>query len=312
MSITLKLHLKDLKQQHENYKADYELLEEYFSTKEFTGCFPKTLIDQLKSYHKGQDEIDLLVETLKPLVCIGSCYALCKPSQFPVGGCCYCKESGNAYIGFNMESAGHWIGYSVHGEQCTTNNALIHGEKKIDLLVISYTPCGHCRQYLNQFANRDEFLCHIVTLNRTFHLRELLPFDFRPSDLPSITFPDTSKFVIKSKVGDDVDMKFINQVIDCAKESHVDNLMCYLGVGLIIGKEIYLGNYIESCAHNPSFHPMNGAISQLTLNGKDVRDVDSIILVQYENSPFKMEETAIGIIKGYGYTHSKVTTITIG
>ncbi|ELP90536.1 cytidine deaminase, putative [Entamoeba invadens IP1] len=302
MSSVLFTHLDSLELESENklYAPIFDQVRSYFSATPFEGYFPKELLSKIFAMSESTSEDDQLVNALKPLVKIAYKYALCKPSQFPVGGCCYCKESGNAYIGFNMESEKHWIGYSVHAEQCTFNNALIHGEKVIDLLVVSYTPCGHCRQFINQFAFSKTLKIFIVTINKAFNVHDLLPYDFSPADLPEINFPDTDNFCVKKMEGDKVDDLKIEQVIKAAKKSHLDNLANYCAVGLFVKDKAFFGNFLENCAHNPSFHPMNGAISQLVLNGFGVQDVDEIVAVQYENSPFWMKETVLGVIGGYG------------
>lgn len=304
--------IQKAKEQHAEYVKDYQLVEEYFGDKEFDGVIPKELVDKLKENHRSENEEQMIIDALTPLMYMASSYAFCKCSQFPVGGCCYCKESGKAYIGFNMEADQQWIQYTVHGEQCTLNNAFIHGEKQVDILVISYTPCGFCRQFLNQLKNREELIIHIITLKKTFRLPELLPFDFRPSDLPVIEFPDVTKFTV-TKEGDDVDEKMLQEVIDCAKQSRLDNLLCYLSVGLITkDKKLFKGNYIENCAHNPSFHPMNGAISQLALSGKEMDDVEHVIVVEYAKSEFKLALSVNNILRGYGYKdNAKWTHVTL-
>lgn len=300
------------KEKHPEYVKDYELVEEYFKDKEFEGVFPKELVEKMKENHVCENEEQTIIDALTPLMYMASSYAFCQCSQFPVGGCCYCKESGNAYIGFNMEASKQWIQYTVHGEQCTLNNAFIHGEKQVDLIVISFTPCGFCRQFLNQLKNREELIIHIITLKKTFRLPELLPFDFRPSDLPVIEFPDPNKFTI-TKEGDDCDEEMIQKVVECAKQSRLDNLLCYLAVGLITkDKKLVVGNYIENCAHNPSFHPMNGAISQLALRGKDLSDVEHVITVEYDKSEFQFGTSYLNILRGYGYKdNAKITRVTM-
>ncbi|KAL7716066.1 Cytidine deaminase [Entamoeba marina] len=312
MSFVLKTVLTALHSSSPDYNDDYNLIDEYFETHEFQGVFPEPLLGKLRQLHRSDDETTSLVETLKPLTKIASSYAFCKPSGFPVGGACYCSESKTAYIGFNMEASKHWIGYSVHGEQCTFNNALIHGETKIDLLVISYTPCGHCRQFINQFEFRNDLIIHIITLEKSFHIHDLLPYDFNPNDLPSISFPDVNSFHIVQEDGDEADSNLVDIVIDSAKKSHLDNLINYCAVGLVVDDEVIVGNFIENCAHNPSFHPINGAISQLALRGKRVEQATNMITVQHKDSPFYMDETSLGIAKAYGYTSNKQHRVILG
>ena len=298
-------------QAHSEFTTHYNLLIEYFNHHEFKGYIPKEAVDQLLALKKCETEDETIIYALTPLMYLASSYAKCQCSKFPVGGCCYCKESGNAYIGFNMEADKQWIQYTVHGEQCTINNAFIHGEKQVDILVISFTPCGFCRQFLNQLKNREELLIHIITLNKTVHLPELLPFDFRPSDLPVIEFPNVDEFEIEIK-GENIERKYIDEVVTVAKQSRLDNLLCYLGVGLITkDKQLVTGNYIENCAHNPSFHPMNGAISQLLLIGKEIEDVEQIILVEYEKAEFQMKLSSLNILKGYGYKDGNANIIEV-
>ena len=335
------------KQTHPEFTTHYDTLIEYFTTNPFEGYLPPDLVTKLVQLSPQSTEENSIIHALTPLMYMASSYAKCECSRFPVGGCGYCKDSGRAYIGFNMEANKQWIQYTVHGEQCTVNNAYIHGEKQIDILVISFTPCGFCRQFLNQLKNREELIIHIITLNKTVKLPELLPFDFRPSDLPSIEFPNVNEFEITieceeintcsinrtnstdsinrtcsknsenstdsnntiSKNRTDENEKYIqemkeyiDQTVQCAKESRLDNLLCYLGVGLVTKDRVFVkGNYIENCAHNPSFHPMNGAISQLLLHGKEMDDVECVILVEYEKAEFQMKLSALNIMKGYGY-----------
>ena len=310
MAQRLLSNLQQSQQKHPEFTQHYELLIKYFTNHSFDGSFPKEIIDELIAIKKCPTENESIIYALTPLMYMASLYAKCKCSKFPVGGCCYSKASGKAYIGFNMEADKQWIQYTVHGEQCTINNAFIHGETQIDILVISFTPCGFCRQFLNQLKNREELLIHIITINKTVTLPEILPFDFRPSDLPEIEFPNTNEFSVNI-TGDEIDKKYIDSVVESAKKSRLDNLLCYLGVGLLTKEnELFVGNYIENCAHNPSFHPMNGAISQLLLNGKEVEDVTHVILVEYEKAEFQMKLSAFNILKGYGYTgNAKITEV---
>jgi cytidine deaminase len=64
--------------------------------------------------------------------------------------------SGALYVGANIEFAGANLGQTVHAEQAALSNAFMRGETGIEAVAVSAPPCGHCRQFLYEFAqDRD-------------------------------------------------------------------------------------------------------------------------------------------------------------
>ena len=101
-------------------------------------------------------------------------------SKFPVGACVLCK-SGNVYTGCNFENSSY--GLTICAERNTVGTAVANGERKIKAIAIfspnmlNCTPCGACRQVLNEFKS-DEGLDVITKVEdgiKVYTLSELLP-----------------------------------------------------------------------------------------------------------------------------------------
>lgn len=108
-------------------------------------------------------------------------------SHFPVGAALLTR-SGEVFTGANVENA--LFGLSL----CAERNALFHavasGEREFEALAVvtepGVTPCGPCRQALQEF---DTGALRIIVADthghrRTYTLRDLLPDAFGPADLP--------------------------------------------------------------------------------------------------------------------------------
>jgi hypothetical protein len=54
-----------------------------------------------------------------------------------------------------MELPGQSLILCVHGEQSATNNVWLHGETGLTALAINATPCGYCRQFLNELTTAN-------------------------------------------------------------------------------------------------------------------------------------------------------------
>lgn len=109
-------------------------------------------------------------------------------SHFNVGAAVRSSD-GKIYQGCNIESVDFTL--TTHAEMCAIDHMIVHGEKKIDLMVIAMqnpgteaVPCGLCRQKMSQFAHPD---LPVFTLNLQkrgdpvvafFLLSELFPHPF--------------------------------------------------------------------------------------------------------------------------------------
>jgi cytidine deaminase len=99
-------------------------------------------------------------------------------SKFRVG-CCLLSSEGKYYMGANVENISY--GLTICAERCAVCNAVIHGEKKIKIAVVTtdmdyvVTPCGACRQVLLEFELQHCFM--LTTNNEIVHMTadELLP-----------------------------------------------------------------------------------------------------------------------------------------
>jgi cytidine deaminase len=110
-------------------------------------------------------------------------------SAFPVGAAVLTAD-GSIVGGVNIENASY--GLTVCGERVAIFAAAAAGHREIRAVAISAprangtTPCGACRQVMNEFKPADGDLIVILddsTGPRQILLRELLPLAFGPRDL---------------------------------------------------------------------------------------------------------------------------------
>lgn len=111
-------------------------------------------------------------------------------SRFSVG-CAVRSSSGNVYAGCNVENAAYPL------SQCAESSAIaamiLEGENEIaEVLVVAdapgfVSPCGGCRQKINEFAKPDTpvYLCGPEGHRHTVTIGELLPHSFKPEVLLS-------------------------------------------------------------------------------------------------------------------------------
>ena len=110
-------------------------------------------------------------------------------SGFPVGAAVL-TDSGDIISGVNIENASY--GLTVCGERVAVQTAAAVGHRSILAVAVSApkapgaTPCGACRQVLNEFKPEDQDM--VVILDGAdgpivHQLGELLPKAFGPRDL---------------------------------------------------------------------------------------------------------------------------------
>jgi len=109
-------------------------------------------------------------------------------SSFPVGAAALCAN-GDVITGCNIENASYGLTCCAERTACFTAAAL--GHREIVAIAVtatrvpSVTPCGACRQVLNEFKPRHGDMTIILdgeTLS-LIPLAELLPRAFGPHDL---------------------------------------------------------------------------------------------------------------------------------
>ena len=104
-------------------------------------------------------------------------------SKFAVGACIL-TENDKIYTGCNFENSS--FGLTICAERNAIGSAIADGERKIKAIAIyspnmdNCTPCGACRQVLNEFKS-DKGIDVIVKIKdgiKVYTLAELLPESF--------------------------------------------------------------------------------------------------------------------------------------
>ena len=174
--------------------------------------------------------------------------------------------SGALYLGANLEFTGNPLNASVHAEQAAVANAMANGERGIDVLMTTATPCGHCRQFLNELANADAL--RILTRGApAATLGALLPAAFGPAQLGvSERLLDGRMHGLRlAKSSAD---PLVAAALKAADESHTPYGKTPAGIALRLDDgTLVLGRYAESAAFNPSLSPLQAALSALALAG---------------------------------------------
>jgi cytidine deaminase len=156
--------------------------------------------------------------------------------------------SGTWYFGGNMEFLGATMQQTVHAEQSAISHAWLRGEKALSAITVNYTPCGHCRQFMNELNSGLQLRINLP--GREPHtLADYLPDAFGPKDLE-----------IKTLLMDEQDHGYaltgdaLNQAaIAAANKSHAPYSKAPSGVALECRDgTLFTGSYAENAAFNPT------------------------------------------------------------
>lgn len=220
----------------------------------------------------GLDD-DALAFALLPLAAACS---LTPISHFHVGAIAR-GQSGNLYFGANMEFSGAPLQQTVHAEQCAVTHAWLRGEPALASVTVNYTPCGHCRQFMNELNSCGELQIRLP--GRTpATLADYLPDAFGPKDLDIAS-------LLMDKVDhghrlalDDV---LTQAALAAANQSHAPYSNAHSGVALETQDgNLYAGRYAENAAFNPSLPPLQAALILLNISGGDCLNIRRAVLVE--------------------------------
>jgi len=102
-------------------------------------------------------------------------------------GAALLAASGKVYTGVNVENSSY--GLAICAERTAAVKAVSEGEREFVAIAVvtenGGTPCGACRQVLNEFGPDMRVLIADVDGNcQAYRLAELLPASFGPAQLP--------------------------------------------------------------------------------------------------------------------------------
>lgn len=238
---------------------------------DFDATLSPEQFNQLLSISEMSDA-DLRI-TLLPLA---AAFAYVPISNFYVGALAR-GLSGRIYFGGNMEFAKTQMGQTIHAEQAAISHAWMKGEKGISDITVNYSPCGHCRQFMNELTTAQSLMIQLPK-RAPNSLQYYLPESFGPSDLG-----------IKTVLMHENDHGYSSESVSSLGQSAIEalnrsyapysNNLSGVALGSVSGKH-YLGSYAENAAFNPSLPPLQVALIQMRMAGEEFDNIDSAALVE--------------------------------
>ncbi|MBL4249639.1 cytidine deaminase [Vibrio fluvialis] len=237
---------------------------------DFDATLSPDQFNQLLSISEMSDA-DLRVALLP----LAAAYAYVPISKFYVGAIVR-GLSGRLYFGGNMEFAGVQLGQTIHAEQAAISHAWMKGEEGLADITVNYSPCGHCRQFMNEL-NTSQTLSIQLPQREEKSLQYYLPESFGPSDL-GIESALMAK-VDHGKTSDDEAL--VQQALRALNRSYAPYTANLSGVALqTSGGNQYLGAYAENAAFNPSLPPLQVALIQVRMAGEEFETIESAALAE--------------------------------
>lgn len=242
-------------------------------------------LDELCDYFSIDKETCLF--TLLPLA---ANYALVPLSQYRVGAIAV-GLSGNAYFGANMEFGGHSLSQTVHAEQAAINHAWLSEEQGISDIFVNQSPCGHCRQFMNELSTSEQLNIHVQD-RPAMSLAQLLPDAFGPKDLG----------IVHRLMSTAVDINVPEAILDNSGKakwqrsySPYSQSRSVCVIVLQGGERIY-GCYAENAAFNPSLAPLQSALIMLRLAGHDFDRIVEVELFELEDAQVQHHEVTRSLL----------------
>ncbi|ASY76731.1 cytidine deaminase [Pectobacterium polaris] len=225
----------------------------------------------------SQLDADALAFALLPLA--AAC-AQAPISNFQVGAIAQ-GLSGNFYFGANMEFSAVQLQQTVHAEQSAVSHAWIRNERGLRAVTVNYTPCGHCRQFMNELRNAASLRIQLPGRQPAV-LSHYLPDSFGPVDLHIDT-------LLMDDVNHGATLQNVNalarRALDAANRSHAPYSKAISGIALETSSgNIYTGRYAENAAFNPSLPPLQVALNLMNLAGEDTCTIKHAAVVERRNA----------------------------
>ncbi|MCA2017991.1 cytidine deaminase [Vibrio tritonius] len=220
----------------------------------------------------GYQDADLRV-CLLPLA---AAYAYVPISNFYVGALVR-GLSGRLYFGANMEFYGAQLGQTIHAEQAGISHAWMKGEVGIIDVTVNHTPCGHCRQFMNELTTAKTMKIQLpARVGQS--LQHYLPESFGPSDLDITTL---LMGTIDHSYSSDSDNELVQLGVQALNRSHAPYTQNFSGVSLATSTgHRYSGAYAENAAFNPSLPPLQVALVQLRMGGDEFSSITQAALAE--------------------------------
>lgn len=207
--------------------------------------------------------------------------------------------SGNLYFGGNMEFIGATMQQTVHAEQSAITHAWMRGEKALESITVNYTPCGHCRQFMNELNSGTHLHIHLPDVPPAT-LGDYLPNAFGPRDLDiKILLLDEEDHHL-TVTGDPL----TQAAIVAANRSHAPYSQAPSGIAIETSDgNIFVGSYAENAAFNPSLPPLQAALNVLSLSGYEYSDIKRAILVERRDAPLIQWQAVSATLNALGVTN---------
>ncbi|EKO3842048.1 cytidine deaminase [Vibrio harveyi] len=195
--------------------------------------------------------------------------------------------SGRLYFGANMEFFGVQLGQTVHAEQCAISHAWMKGERGVKDITINYSPCGHCRQFMNELTTAKELKIQLPEREEK-SLHDYLPEAFGPADLG---IQSGLMAEVKHEFACNDNDTLIQKAVTAMNISHAPYTNNLSGIALEMNSgRVFQGAYAENAAFNPSLPPLQVALIQILMAGEQFEDIKAAALV--ENSQGKISHLA--------------------
>jgi cytidine deaminase len=192
------------------------------------------------------------------------------------------KDTGDLIIGGNLEFKGAPLGFTVHAEQFLFARAFHRGHSIESLALGKPTPCGHCRQFINEFVDGKNI--HVFNeAGHEFRIADLLPFSFGPEQLKQKGI-QPGKINHGLKLAKKTKDELANAALEAANKSYAPYSKCPSGVALKTKAGIFTGSYIENAAFNPSLSPLHSALINLAASGGKWSDIKEAMMAQAKGS----------------------------
>lgn len=266
------------------------LLQPLLTDPHFPGMLTASQVAALRQQADMDD--DALAFALLPMA---AAFAWTGVSHFNVGAIAR-GVSGDFWFGANMEFPGTTMQQTIHAEQSAITHAWMGGESALACITVNYTPCGHCRQFMNEL-NSGLSLSIRLPGRQPATLGDYLPDAFGPKDLAITTL-----LMDKENHGYGLTGDTLSQAaISAANRSHTPYSLSPGGVALETRDgHIFAGSYAENAAFNPSLPPLQAALNMLRLNGYAWDDITRAAIAERADGTLTHGESSVALLTSLG------------